>query len=226
MHRKILAQILFLAIAIQALPLNFFKAGKPALADSVNANFTMLDSAFASLMMYNASFSSNLSQKVVSDKFLVRGPSDTAPIFVDSRGLNFQGSTNGYYVGYDWGRNFGLGYWSSTRSGAPFTSVITINKGVGISLQDKVTLTGAIVSKDPSVTVPNVLAADYSLATIDEISTYAKLTKSLPGYPTPADIQSNGLELAKTNALLLKKVEELTLYVIQLNDRIKVLESK
>lgn len=226
MQRKILAQVLFLAIAIQALPLNFFKAGKPAIADSVNANFAMLDSAFASILMYNAAFSAGLNQKSVSDKFLVRGATDTAPIFLDSRGLNFQGSSNGYYLGYDWSRNFGLGYWSASRSEIPFTPALTLNKANGISLLDKVTITKAIISKDPSASVPNVLAVDYSLATIDEVAAYANTNKALPGYPTPTDIQSNGLDLAKTNALLLKKVEELTLYIIQLNDRIKVLESK
>ncbi len=41
--------------------------------------------------------------------------------------------------------------------------------------------------------------------------------------PTESQVNENGLDLAKMNALLLKKTEELTLYVIELkkeNERI------
>jgi len=44
----------------------------------------------------------------------------------------------------------------------------------------------------------------------------------LEAIPTGTDIiENNGIELGKINVLLLKKVEELTLYVIQLNNKLK-----
>ena len=91
---------------------------------------------------------------------------------------------------------------------------------------DKVTLQKQVITKDPAVSLPNVFDSSYSLATIDELSTFLKLTKTLPDYPTSAEVQSNGIELGKTNAMLVKKVEELTIYIIQLNSRIKALEAK
>ena len=57
--------------------------------------------------------------------------------------------------------------------------------------------------------------------------------RHLPEVPTAKEVVENGLELKEFCALLLKKVEELTLHIIQLNDnieqqnlRIKDLENK
>lgn len=210
----------------QAMPLVKFVAGKPALADSVNTNFSRIDSVLTKIQIEHATYTSTEMQKSSSRKFAVQLPSDTSSIFLDSYGLNFQGSQGGYYLGYDWSGSFGLGYWKSTRSGVPFTPALTISTGSGISLLDKAIALKPIISKDPTLSLPNVFDSSYSLATIDELATYLKLTKALPDYPSPSEIQSNGVDLAKTNILLLKKVEELTLHVIQLNARIKALEAK
>lgn len=226
MGLKIYAMIAFVAINASGMPLVKFAAGKPAIADSVNYNFAKVDSVLMKVQMDQAAYSANEMQKSTSRKFLVQSISDTAPIFLDSYGLNFQGSQSGYYLGYDWASSFGIGYWKPNRSGPPFTPALTIASGNGISMLDKVILTKSITSKDPSVSLPNVLDSSYSLATIDELSTFLKLTKSLPDYPTQTDVKNNGLDLGRTNALLVKKVEELTLYVIQLNARIKALEAK
>lgn len=210
----------------QAMPLVKFVAGKPALADSVNVNFSKIDSVLTKIQIDHATYTSTEMQKSLSRKFAVQLPSDTSSIFLDPYGLNFQGSQAGYYLGYDWSGSFGLGYWKSSRSGMPFTPALVISNGTGISLLDKTFFLKPVILKDPSISLPNVFDSSYSLATIDELATFSKLTKGLPDYPTSAEIQSNGLDVAKTNILLLKKVEELTLHVIQLNARIKALESK
>ena len=43
----------------------------------------------------------------------------------------------------------------------------------------------------------------------------------MPGIPAEADVKANGIDLAQMNAMLLKKVEELTLYVIELEKKIE-----
>jgi len=48
----------------------------------------------------------------------------------------------------------------------------------------------------------------------------------LPDIPTEKDVLENGIELGKMNALLLKKIEELTLYVIELKKKLKSLNNK
>jgi len=49
--------------------------------------------------------------------------------------------------------------------------------------------------------------------------------KHLPEIPTAAHVEENGVGLFEMNVLLLKKVEELTLYILDQNKRIEALEN-
>lgn len=71
-----------------------------------------------------------------------------------------------------------------------------------------------------------VFHADYLLTPLDSLEQFIKLNKHLPEMPTASDVEGNGLDLGATQALLLKKIEELTLIVIEQNKRIKELEKK
>lgn len=69
-----------------------------------------------------------------------------------------------------------------------------------------------------------VFADDYQLRSLEEVEKHIKKHKHLPDVPTAADVQQQGLDLANMDATLLKKVEELTLYLLQLkkqNDALK-----
>jgi len=50
--------------------------------------------------------------------------------------------------------------------------------------------------------------------------------KHLPDIPTQDGISKDGMDVYEMNAALLKKVEELTLYVIEQDKRIKQLENQ
>ena len=56
----------------------------------------------------------------------------------------------------------------------------------------------------------------YNLMPIEELEQYVKINKRLPDIPSEEKVKEEGIELGEMNALLLKKVEELTLYVIEL----------
>lgn len=66
----------------------------------------------------------------------------------------------------------------------------------------------------------------YKLRPLKEVETFIKENKHLPDIPSTAEVTQNGIDLAQTQALLLQKVEELTLYVIQQNKKIDKLERK
>jgi hypothetical protein len=61
-----------------------------------------------------------------------------------------------------------------------------------------------------------VFADNYDLMPLEDLNTYINNNKHLPEVPTADDAIKNGINLGNMNVLLLKKVEELTLYVIQL----------
>jgi hypothetical protein len=60
-----------------------------------------------------------------------------------------------------------------------------------------------------------VFDEDYKLPSLKELDTYVKTNRHLPEIPNAKEVATNGIELGEMNAKLLKKVEELTLYIIQ-----------
>jgi hypothetical protein len=71
-----------------------------------------------------------------------------------------------------------------------------------------------------------VFEKNYNLLTLPEVEDYINQNKHLPEVPAAKEMEKNGVNLGEMNMLLLKKVEELTLYVIEQEKRIKLLEGK
>ncbi len=69
-----------------------------------------------------------------------------------------------------------------------------------------------------------VFSDDYNLLSLREVEEYIKTNGHLPEVPTAEEVNINGLKLAEMNALLLKKIEELTLYIIDLQKESQVLK--
>ncbi len=61
-----------------------------------------------------------------------------------------------------------------------------------------------------------VFEDDYYLKDLSEVESFIKEHKHLPEIPSAAEMEASGVNLAEMNKLLLQKVEELTLYVIDL----------
>jgi hypothetical protein len=59
-----------------------------------------------------------------------------------------------------------------------------------------------------------VFKPSYHLTPLSELKTYVDLNHHLPEIPSEKEIATNGLNLGDINRLLIKKVEELTLYLI------------
>lgn len=70
-----------------------------------------------------------------------------------------------------------------------------------------------------------VFDKDYKLMPIKELEDYISTNGHLPEVPTTEEAIKNGIELKEMNILLLKKIEELTLHLIQQNKRIEELEA-
>lgn len=69
----------------------------------------------------------------------------------------------------------------------------------------------------------SVFDDDYALRPISELERYISENKHLPDMPTENQVKADGLNVAEMNALLLKKVEELTLYIIELEKKVNTL---
>lgn len=71
-----------------------------------------------------------------------------------------------------------------------------------------------------------VFSPNYNLPTLSEVEAFVKENKHLPEIPSEKEMQENGLNLNDMQIKLLQKIEELTLYTIQLEKRVKELENK
>ena len=102
--------------------------------------------------------------------------------------------------------------------------------GIGTSTKPnaeaKLGVNGAIYATKLKVTQTGwadyVFNKDYKLPTLREVEEYIKTHKHLPGVPTTAEVEKNGTDVAEIQAMLLKKIEELTLYIIDQNNKLKV----
>jgi hypothetical protein len=60
-----------------------------------------------------------------------------------------------------------------------------------------------------------VFASDYKLKSLNEVNEFIKKNKHLPEVPSSDDVHKDGIDMVQMDATLLKKIEELTLYLIQ-----------
>lgn len=66
---------------------------------------------------------------------------------------------------------------------------------------------------------------DYDLLTVTELEEFIAEHGHLPEIPKAEAIEADGLSLGEMNKLLLKKIEELTLYIIQQSKEIEQLKA-
>ena len=66
---------------------------------------------------------------------------------------------------------------------------------------------------------------DYQLPSLEEVKGFIEANGHLPSVPSEEEMMKTGNNLAKTDAILLQKIEELTLYTIDLYEKVKKLEA-
>ncbi|QKJ31064.1 hypothetical protein HQ865_15310 [Mucilaginibacter mali] len=103
--------------------------------------------------------------------------------------------------------------------------------GIGTTTPDQLlSVNGTIHSKEVLVDLTGwpdfVFKPTYKLPALTEVKTYIDKNQHLPEIPSAQEIEQNGLNVGEMNKLLMKKVEELTLYLIEQNKRIEKLESQ
>lgn len=71
-----------------------------------------------------------------------------------------------------------------------------------------------------------VFENDYPLTPLPDLKKYIDGNHHLPGVSEAATVRNSGTDVAETSAMILKKTEELTLYLLQLDQRSRALEEK
>lgn len=108
------------------------------------------------------------------------------------------------------------------------------NGSVGIGTENpdanfKLSVNGSIRSKEVKVEAnwsDFVFYDNYELRTLEEVEEHIAENGHLPEIPSEAEVTENGVNLGEMDAKLLLKIEELTLYMIDMNKRMSQLETE
>jgi hypothetical protein len=125
-------------------------------------------------------------------------------------------------------------------TGSPI-ALLTVNGKTLIGDPTTVTLPGTynlyvqngILTEKLRVSVVNsgtwadyVFEKNYALKSLKEVEEFVKANKHLPEVPSACEVEESGVDMIEMDATLLKKIEELTLYIIEQDKRIEQLEKK
>ena len=157
----------------------------------------------------------------------------TNSIFSGSIGINnanFIGSEGYWALRTATNNSFNLDVRNSASPIAALTVLQNGYIGVGTTSPDaKLTGAGNIHSREVKVTVNAgadfVFNDDYEPISLTELEKFIRDKRHLPEVPSAEEMERGGLELGAMNILLLKKIEEMTLYVLYLkkeNEELKL----
>lgn len=121
------------------------------------------------------------------------------------------------------------------RSGQAISLHIASDGKIGIGTKNpgsfQLAVEGNIGSREVQVTANSpfpdyVFDDNYDMLSLDALGTYIAKHKHLPNIPSAKEVEENGgFELGDMSLRLLEKIEELTLYIIKQEERIKALEN-
>lgn len=105
------------------------------------------------------------------------------------------------------------------------------NVGIGTTdPKNKLSVNGTIWAKEVKVSLSDgadwVFEDDYELRSLEEVEEFVTENKHLPEIPSAENMRIYDLSLGEMNNKLLQKIEELTLYMIDLNKQVKELKAE
>lgn len=106
------------------------------------------------------------------------------------------------------------------------------NIGIGVTPRTnyKLAVAGDVAARKIKVTQETwadyVFKPGYKLPTIAETEAFINANKHLPGIPSEKEITKDGIDVGEMNKLLLQKIEEQMLYIIEMNKEIKALKEE
>lgn len=143
---------------------------------------------------------------------------------------NTNGTTDkDMYFGFQSGPTSSLHLYSNN---AETMTVANGKVGIGAATATGYLLTvgGKIICTELKVQVqpfPDyVFANGYNLKSIDEVEQHIKTYNRLPGMPSACEVEQNGMNVGDMQTRVVEKVEENTLYIIQLKKEIDALKAE
>jgi hypothetical protein len=120
------------------------------------------------------------------------------------------------YAGASLGQGKGFINVRPCASGTPDLRFMVANTVKVVVDSAGINVLGTIKSNGTTLNVPDyVFEPDYKLMPLHELAAYVEREKHLPEIPSAREIKEQGLDLGAMQMQLLRKVEELTLYTLE-----------
>jgi hypothetical protein len=118
--------------------------------------------------------------------------------------------------------NVGIGQFGAVVGSNPGTSPLA-----KLHVQGAVRADGGFFSTDTTINPPDyVFEPDYQLMSLPDLQSYIAQEKHLPEMPSAQEMKTQGVNLGQMQMQLLKKIEELTLYTLDQEQRLDTLQEQ
>jgi hypothetical protein len=159
-------------------------------------------------------------------KLVVNNNLEALKINGDDPAINFFESN--VQKGYLWMINNDMNLGTSNATGRinMVTSQVTIGTSIATPSTYKLGVGGRIICEELKVKLQSsgwpdyVFAKNYKLKPLDELENYINQNKHLPNIPAAQTVEKEGLEVGEMQRRMMEKIEELTLYIIDLKKEI------
>lgn len=121
----------------------------------------------------------------------------------------------------------------ATTSWDGWTRVLTENGTGNVSIgssavRGKLNVNGDVITRKLRITQTGwadfVFDSTYSLMSLAELERFISANRHLPGVPTSSEVEQEGIDVSDTQVILLQKIEELTLHLIEQQKQIEELK--
>ncbi|WP_443946582.1 hypothetical protein ACJVDH_05585 [Pedobacter sp. AW1-32] len=144
---------------------------------------------------------------------------------IEFRGLNFQSGIANLsldYIQVTPGNSQGIYASDFTLTNSGMMGLGTSTPKEQLSVNGKIGATEIQVRSDgwPDY----VFEPDYQMKSLSDVEIYIKQHKHLPDMPNAKTVETSGLDVGEMLKMQQKKIEELTLYLIEISKRLKAIE--
>jgi hypothetical protein len=143
-----------------------------------------------------------------------------------------------FLIAFAWVLSFScFAQWSTSGSNIYFkTGIVSIGTQLPSNTQlgtngFKLAVAGGVIAEEVVIKIQSawpdyVFEPGHEKLTLTELENFIVLHRHLPEIPSSAEVADNGINVEEMNVVLLKKIEELTLYVIELKKETNALSAE
>jgi len=113
------------------------------------------------------------------------------------------------------------------RNGSGHAMIAYSNIGTKIlQLEDNGLLRARRIKVDEDTWADHVFDKNYKLPKLNYVAKFIDKNHHLPGVPSAEEIKRDGLDIGEMQTMQMQKIEELTLYLIEMDEKMRIMEKR